>query len=319
MEGTQPMRTKPSTFRGTERHRQRTEETEEQQRKRSNMPAKTSRKKKGGAKSEKRKAEKDSRKQLQSALKHANAQADPLSLLPVALLALSLSPEPSPAVKEKASDLSNDDKVPDGAPRVSIEHRASPLPENLLGQCLKLFEENMGELYKRSNWGLDVEGKRLEMEHKSARFLLILKKRNGTAGEVTEEGDDDAKSRGAKDARQRRADDTDDAGAEVVGFAHYRFEVDDEDKPAHPVGYLYELQISSLHQKHGLGRKLTALVERISSELRMEKVMLTVFKANGGAMKFYERQGYAVDESSPSNFEGGETCDYEILSKSMAK
>lgn len=283
------------------------------------MPAKTSKKKKrGGAKSEKRKAEKDSRKQVQSALKHANAQADPLSLLPEALLGLSLSPGPSPGAEDKASDSTNG-RVSDGAPCFSIEHRASPLPQHLLDQCLRHFEVNMGALYKRSNWGLDMEGKRLEMEHKNARFLLALKRRGGAAaGEGTAEGDDGGESREAGDAGRQRADDAD-AGAEVIGFAHYRFEVDDEDRPAHPVGYLYELQISSRHQKHGLGGKLMSLVERISSELKMEKVMLTVFKSNVGAMRFYERQEYKVDESSPSNFEGGETCDYEILSKSMTK
>ena len=281
------------------------------------MPAKTSKKKKrGGAKSEKRKAEKDSRKQLQSALKHANAQADPLSLLPE-LLELSLSPVPSPGVEDEAPDSTTDDRA-DGAPCISIEHRSSPLPENLLRQCLRHFEVNMGELYRRSNWGLDMEGKRLELEHKNARFLLALKKGGGTAGGGTAGGSDGDESREAGDAGQGRPD-GDDAGAEVVGFAHYRFEVDDEDRPTRPVGYLYELQISSQNQKHGLGRKLMALVERISSELKMEKVMLTVFKANVGAMKFYERQEYKVDESSPSNFEGGENCDYEILSKSMTE
>ena len=49
--------------------------------------------------------------------------------------------------------------------------------------------------------------------------------------------------------------------------------------------------------------------------MEMKKVILTVFKCNSGAMRFYlERlKGYHVDECSPSNF--GEDVDYEILSK----
>lgn len=57
------------------------------------------------------------------------------------------------------------------------------------------------------------------------------------------------------------------------------------------------------------------ITELVSIKLRMKKVMLTVFHANEGAMKFYLRNKYAIDECSPSNFEGNEDCDYEILSK----
>ena len=46
--------------------------------------------------------------------------------------------------------------------------------------------------------------------------------------------------------------------------------------------------------------------------------MLTVFKMNDRAMGFYlNKMKYGVDECSPSNYEGCEDCDYEILSKSL--
>ena len=59
------------------------------------------------------------------------------------------------------------------------------------------------------------------------------------------------------------------------------------------------------------------LVELLSLQLQMTKVILTVFKCNTGAMRFYmnKLKGYEVDECSPSNFEGEEDVDYEILSK----
>jgi len=70
-------------------------------------------------------------------------------------------------------------------------------------------------------------------------------------------------------------------------------------------------------QKFGIGKKLMTIVELISVNLKMEKVMLTVFRANVDAMAFYEKRNYNVDECSPSNFAGeeNENSEYEILSK----
>ena len=103
----------------------------------------------------------------------------------------------------------------------------------------------------------------------------------------------------------------------VIGFAHFRFEPDEDSphNPLLPITYLYELQISLT--SHGLGQKLMTLVELLSLQLQMTKVILTVFKCNTGAMRFYlnKLKGYEVDECSPSNFEGEEYVDYEILSK----
>lgn len=59
------------------------------------------------------------------------------------------------------------------------------------------------------------------------------------------------------------------------------------------------------------------IIELLSIKLHMKKCMLTVFRSNEAAMGFYVRRKYVVDEFSPSNFEGGEECDYEILSKSF--
>lgn len=53
----------------------------------------------------------------------------------------------------------------------------------------------------------------------------------------------------------------------------------------------------------------------------MKKVMLTVFKANADACRFYEHMGFMMDETSPGFAEDGdewvdeEEGDYVILSK----
>jgi hypothetical protein len=40
-------------------------------------------------------------------------------------------------------------------------------------QCCGLFEKNMGELYKKSSWGLDMKEKEEELLNSNARYLLI--------------------------------------------------------------------------------------------------------------------------------------------------
>jgi ribosomal protein S18 acetylase RimI-like enzyme len=45
----------------------------------------------------------------------------------------------------------------------------------------------------------------------------------------------------------------------------------------------------------------------------VDRIVLTVFRNNAGAAKFYKRLGYVVDESDPSMH--GEQAEYEILSK----
>ena len=179
-----------------------------------------------------------------------------------------------------------------------IEHFASPLPPNLLEQCLNLFEENMGDFYRSSSWGLDMDEKRNELTHDDARFLIVMADDDDDTNAVAEES------------------------AKVLGFAHFRYEEDDEEEPTAPVSYLYELQIQSTQQKSGLGKRIMNIVELLALSSQMQKVMLTVFKSNKRAMGFYlNKMKYEVDESSPSNFEGeeNENCDYEILSKCLVR
>jgi ribosomal protein S18 acetylase RimI-like enzyme len=158
--------------------------------------------------------------------------------------------------------------------------------------------------------------------HVDARFLVVLETSN-----VEKEEDDDGGATTRVDAVEV-ADDTDGATAtlttadnKVLGFTHFRYEPNDDDEsstPTQPITYLYELQIHPTLQKLGMGKHLMTIVELLSFKCHMEKVMLTVFKMNDRAMGFYlNKMKYGVDECSPSNYEGCEDCDYEILSKSL--
>jgi GNAT superfamily N-acetyltransferase len=160
-----------------------------------------------------------------------------------------------------------------------VQYVPSPLPPESLEGCMDLFQKNMADLYRRSNWGLDLDGKRKEMNHEHARFLLVR-----------------------------------DQEGELVAFLHFRFDVNDDDEPTEEVLYIYELQIARNYTGMGIGRRLVAITELVALRTDMKKVMLTVFKANADAYRFYtKRMNYHIDPMSPSQH--GEEADYEILSK----
>ena len=278
-------------------------------------------------------------RQLQKIIANANVQIDPLSTLPPAFLNVPLLPALPPDNNE--NNVANSNNNDTSSIGIVHHYTSQTLPPNILKQCLHLFERNMGDMYKQSKWGLNMNEKLKELQHCDARFLVIttttsspqpLDKNNDSSpaiedaadtslsmdGERTSSASLDTKEKVPKEEEEQQQQFT-----TVIGFAHFRYEPNDEELPTHPITYLYELQIHPSYQrkhKHniGLGKKLMTLIEILSIQQQMNRVMLTVFNYNVGAMKFYERMKYVIDEDSPSNFVGGESCDYEILSKTLA-
>ncbi|KIK28487.1 hypothetical protein PISMIDRAFT_673495 [Pisolithus microcarpus 441] len=73
----------------------------------------------------------------------------------------------------------------------------------------------------------------------------------------------------------------------IVAYTMFRF-----DKEEHQnVVYCYELQVSESARHCGLGKLLTQKLSDIGATWGMEKVMLTVFKANQSAFSFYSSVG----------------------------
>ncbi|KAG6621336.1 N-alpha-acetyltransferase 40 [Phytophthora cinnamomi] len=162
--------------------------------------------------------------------------------------------------------------------------QAIDLSESTREGVVALFESNMKALYQASDWGYDPVAKRKELFEDEARYLFVH--------------DESVAST---------------ASAPLVGFAHFRFVEDD----GALVLYLYEVQLASTAQRHGLGKFLMQLLLLVARKHGMELMVLTVFKSNTGAMKFYrERLGFEIDETSPSAC-GDNSQDYEILSKSV--
>ncbi|KAL7454153.1 hypothetical protein ACHAWC_005783 [Mediolabrus comicus] len=258
------------------------------------------------------------KKQLKQILANANAQSDPLAALPSAFTTVD-----SITRKNDTTDATkNNDATKVTA---TIQYYKSPLPPSILTQCLNLFKDNMGTMYQHSSWGLNMDEKLKEFSHDDARFLIILEESTTDAADNNDN---------TTDAADNDNDDVTDVTEQianinltknnntpnVIGFAHFRYEKD-EDTPTLPITYLYELQISSLYTSNGLGHKLMTIIELLSLNFQIYKIILTVFKCNTGAMKFYleKLKGYEIDECSPSNFEGveNENAEYEILSKRL--
>ena len=172
---------------------------------------------------------------------------------------------------------------------LSIEFSpSSELSAETMQRCMNLFERNMGEMYSRSSWGLDLHEKLKDFSHKHSRFLLVFDKTNENSNESV--------------------------GRSLVAFLNFRFCLNDDEHPECAVFYVYELQVEPSYRKAGIGRHLMAQAETMAAAGEMDKTVLTVFLSNSGAMEFYKRLGYCEDESSPRQ-NGDTAADYEILSK----
>ncbi|PWZ02754.1 DNA glycosylase [Testicularia cyperi] len=158
-----------------------------------------------------------------------------------------------------------------------------------------IFEDNMKAMYRNSTLGWKPTEKKRELFSSDSRFVVI------------------------RPAPEH--------GAEVAGFAMFRFDTESSAGPPEDptakqgeteveVAYLYEIQIKSQHQRDGLGRELMQVIFTLAQQTQMRKVMLTVFDENKNARAFYDRQGYTVDPVSPSQDpKRKNSVDFEIMYK----
>ncbi|XP_065514057.1 N-alpha-acetyltransferase 40 isoform X2 [Caloenas nicobarica] len=162
---------------------------------------------------------------------------------------------------------------------VAIEcKRAAALEPATLDWAFDLTKANMQTLYEQSEWGWKEREKRAELRDERAWYLIARDPRNGP-----------------------------------VAFSHFRFDVECGDE----VLYCYELQLESRVRRRGLGKFLLQILQLVANSTQMKKVMLTVFKHNHGAYKFFrDALQFEVDAASPS-VSGccGDDSSYEILSR----
>lgn len=144
----------------------------------------------------------------------------------------------------------------------------------------KLVKDNMQDLYTKSNWGWDEKKKLEEMMEEDARYLIVR-----------------------------------DENAHIVAMSHFRFDVDAD----MAVLYCYEVQLLEQVRGKGLGKFLMQILELMANKAGLTKCILTVFKENEKANKFFANLKYIVDETSPQYDDPNnpQDYDYEILSKTF--
>lgn len=165
-------------------------------------------------------------------------------------------------------------------PNVEDGYRLVASPsKNELSTMYAIVEENMRGQYESSDWGWNSEAKKAELESSLARYVIA-----------------------------RRGD-------TIAGFAHFRFEFDDDEDAERAVLYVYELQTQLNFRGLGVGSKCMAIVEQVAAALNLDALLLTVFKSNTAAVRFYtDKLRYTVDEDDPSHH-GDRDCCYYILCK----
>ncbi|KAJ7631012.1 acyl-CoA N-acyltransferase [Roridomyces roridus] len=138
-----------------------------------------------------------------------------------------------------------------------------------------MFETNMRAMYTPSSFGWDPPHKKSELFDPLSRFILVY-----------------------------------DGQRSLAAFTSFRFEFEDDENML----YCYDIQVSKSSQRHGLGRTLMNCLEKIAVDFTMDKLMLTVFKGNSRALKFYSKIGFELDPDSPDD---DDEEDYKLLSKQV--
>lgn len=236
--------------------------------------------------------------------------------------------------------------LPPSSPLSDSSHSSSV---RILQDMMDLFQHNMGTFYEQSSWGLNLNEKKLEFQHPKARFLIVATTTTTTRTPTT-----------------RISSPSSSSSSSLVAFCHYRFELEDEEDndendylldnnndndnygggaTATAVLYLYEIQVAASFQSRGIGQCLMALLEGIvihhnnrvlgrdDDGIGITKIMLTVFRSNQSAIRFYtQRLNYQLDPTSPGTLpitsgrgntsgtdmeEEEEAADYVILSKTI--
>ncbi|RAH51366.1 N-terminal L-serine N(alpha)-acetyltransferase NAT4 [Aspergillus brunneoviolaceus CBS 621.78] len=177
-------------------------------------------------------------------------------------------------------------------------YTAATLPPTLFTQCFQLIETTSADAYRASSIGWSPPKKRKEMQLPDIKYLVLR--------------------RATPQSRETRPE-NEQEDEEVLGFLSFMVTYED----GFEVVYCYEVHLAASVQRQGLGAQLMRVFLRIGERLGMAKAMLTVFRANGAAIRFYERLGFGVDESSPRprRLRNGtvKDPDYRILSRVYAR
>lgn len=181
---------------------------------------------------------------------------------------------------------------------------AADLSEKDLEQCFRLIKETSSKAYKDSGVGWSPAKKKDEMRLPDLKYI-VLKMNSRT------EVEDELEYAACLGGFHQEED--------VEGFMSFMVTYEDGKE----VIYCYEIHLALHLIGKGFGRYLMSCFEEIGCRVGVEKAMLTVFKSNTSALKFYEKLGYIEDDYSPKArlLRNGTVKEpsYVILSKTLPK
>ena len=176
-------------------------------------------------------------------------------------------------------------------------YTAKSIPDADFEACFGLIELTSSNAYDGSSVGWSPLKKRKEMKLPDMRYLIA---REGSRTVNPNLNGSSAPTQG-----------------QILGFLSFMVTYEDGKE----VIYCYEIHMSPMAQGLGLGKQLMLTLEDIGRRVGLEKAMLTVFKSNTKALRFYDRLGFVVDEYSPQprKLRNGtvKEADYLILSKRL--
>ena len=182
--------------------------------------------------------------------------------------------------------------------------RSTKMRRYELATCFDLISDTSQEHYKASTRGWDPGYKVEEMTQHDMMYLLVRQAEGYVGVDKTTGSPPNAGSPG-----------------DVLGFLSFKFEPEDEEyKMMRPVAYIYEVHLDNRLRGQGLGARMIEWVEEQSRLVMISKVMLTVFTANEGAKKMYEREGFVRDPLTPDDRVTRRKViktDYVIMSKEI--
>ncbi|KAL9616290.1 MAG: hypothetical protein Q9160_008830 [Pyrenula sp. 1 TL-2023] len=202
-----------------------------------------------------------------------------------------------------------------GAQEMCLLFRASSqLDRRELDACFNLIAHTSKEDYESSSMGWSPTKKRKEMRLPDLKYLLLVAHPREGSEEPQEASKDHHITDDPRNVNNSH------------GLNHYKiggfFSLMPTYEDGRAVSYIYEIHVEPALQGTGLGHILMKIAESISKNVtRLEKMMLTVFRSNERARRFYEKLEWELDENSPEwvGLRRGRRrqCDYLILSKCL--
>lgn len=145
--------------------------------------------------------------------------------------------------------------------------------QHVLERCFGLIQESSADDYAASEIKWSPTKKRKEMLLPDMRYLVVSEPSHSTShipGMLP-------------------------AASKPLGFVSFMITYED----GYEVIYVYEIHLAVELRSLGIGKILMNMVESIGRRAAIEKCMLTVFKSNKKAVKWYQHCGYSVDDFSP--------------------